>query len=616
MGVQQIANRHISRTFKATGPAEGAKADSRRSPGRTAVLAALLAAVAFIAYANAWPNALVLDDTSFLEFHRHADLSDLGRHFAENAWAVRGLESELYRPLLLVGITVDAILFGDWYAGYHLVNILWHAAVTVLVFGFIACLLRREPGTPASHLFVAFCVALLFAVHPAHTEAVNSVFNRSSVMAAFGVIGGLWWLLAWFERRPAVAWAGALLAYTFALFCRESAIVMPAMAAVLAYLYSEGSLRRRLLRVAPVLSLLAPMSLFLQLRGLALADPAAEGLEAGAAALAESVAAGRIFHPERVLDIAGQWASAVRLLLWPFDLRVVYDLTPRYLDVLGLFLHAGLIAWGLLAYRRGFRLVLAGLAIFYLALLPSSLPLALGVEQSIQLRFLYLASVGFFVIIAGLLQGLHKRFDRVLTAAPVVLLVLVFIPVTWARNELWADNIELFESDYRKGSPNDFLLRLITAAYAEEGNYARVLEICDANSGMYAEAGVFAAHCAAVLDAANRTAEAEAAYRLATGHKSSRGVAYSNMARFYLRHGRRDDARLAFEQGIEAESDPAIRAYRTGYMLLHLYPASVEKRREAAAHFEEALRLRPDLGPARTWLDRVNEALGVDPEAE
>ena len=58
------------------------------------------------------------------------------------------------------------------------------------------------------------------------TEAVDSVFNRSEIMVALFGLAGLWWMLHYLKTRPLRAWLGMGIAYFFALFSKESAIVI------------------------------------------------------------------------------------------------------------------------------------------------------------------------------------------------------------------------------------------------------------------------------------------------------------------------------------------------------------------------------------------------------
>jgi hypothetical protein len=62
---------------------------------------------------------------------------------------------------------------------------------------------------------------------------------------------------------------------------------------------------------------------------------------------------------------------------------------------------------------------------------------------------------------------------------------------------------------------------------------------------------------------------------------------------------------------IDAEQSEARKAYRTGYMLVHLYPDSREKLVEARGWFLEAARLEPQWSAPRPWLVRLDAALGT-----
>jgi protein O-mannosyl-transferase len=589
---------------------------------RTALPAFLLITAACLAYANAWPNTLIYDDKLYLDYQRFTELSAIPRYFLEHAWAAGGVDSGLYRPMLLVSITLDANLFGDWYAGYHLVNILLHAAVTVLLYAFLARLLALDERTAGSSAYVALLAALVFAVHPVHTEVVNSVFNRSILLAALATLGGLWWLLRYLVSRPILAWAGLFLAYLLAMFCRETAIALPGMAAVLVLLYTDGELTTRIRKVLPVFALLIPMIFYLQMRSNALAvvtlDP--ESIETTITGVTGQLDARRLLQGEMILGAAGVWLQAFGVLLWPFYMRINYSGIPSYLQWAGILLHIGLLGLAMFRLSRGHRGLLAGLAIFYLDLLPSSHLLSTGdVGPHLSARYLYVATAGLMIAVSYALSYVQHRFDRLLAAAPVLLSLLILAPVTWARNADWADEVALFKSDYRWGNPSGHVLKRLTGAYFMKRDFPSVIEICDANRDRYGRNdtyGTFTLHCASALSYSGRLTEAERLYMAAISIESSRRMAHSNLAQHYLRQGRWDEAKIQFEKAIEAEKDPARKAYSTGYMLAHLYPRDREKLLEARAYFEEALAMQPHIRKAQSWLDRINAALETAPDSE
>ena len=62
-------------------------------------------------------------------------------------------------------------------------------------------------GESPRSAYAALLAALVFAVHPIHTEVVNSIFNRSEMLVSLGVAGGLWWFLPTVDKQPWKAWA-------------------------------------------------------------------------------------------------------------------------------------------------------------------------------------------------------------------------------------------------------------------------------------------------------------------------------------------------------------------------------------------------------------------------
>ncbi|HZE88326.1 MAG TPA: glycosyltransferase family 39 protein, partial [Verrucomicrobiae bacterium] len=98
---------------------------------------------------------------------------------------------------------------------FHAVNIVLHALASALAF----LLLKRLTSSDAA----ALAGALLFAIHPVHTEAVTWISGDGEILA------GLLLMAAWLSHasgRPALAAAGLALA----LLSKEGAAVFPALA--------------------------------------------------------------------------------------------------------------------------------------------------------------------------------------------------------------------------------------------------------------------------------------------------------------------------------------------------------------------------------------------------
>lgn len=130
-----------------------------------------------------------------------------------------------FRPMVTLLYKLAGAAFGLEAWGYHLINVVLHALAALAVFAIARLMFARR--------WVALAVALIFAAHPSHAEAVQWVAANADVaagcffMAAFAAFG--WWLR---QRRP-WQYAGAVLGFAAALCAKESAVVLPAI--LLAY---------------------------------------------------------------------------------------------------------------------------------------------------------------------------------------------------------------------------------------------------------------------------------------------------------------------------------------------------------------------------------------------
>ena len=110
--------------------------------------------------------------------------------FRTDYWAMRKDDPKrdrLYRPLTTVTLALNHAWGGSAPDGYRALNILLHALASLL---FLWAARRARLGWE-----VAGGTALLFALHPLHTEAVNAVVARADLMAAMGVFSGMALLL-------------------------------------------------------------------------------------------------------------------------------------------------------------------------------------------------------------------------------------------------------------------------------------------------------------------------------------------------------------------------------------------------------------------------------------
>ena len=140
-------------------------------------------------------------------------------------WAHAG--SDFFRPLATLGFYVDHKLFGLAPQGFHIVNLLFHAACSILLamvarlWAIMAGASRRRAET------AALAAGLLFAGLPTHIEPVAWISCRGDLIAALFSLVAI--LVCLYRLSGAGVWTLPTmgLATVLAMFAKESAITVP-----------------------------------------------------------------------------------------------------------------------------------------------------------------------------------------------------------------------------------------------------------------------------------------------------------------------------------------------------------------------------------------------------
>ena len=116
-----------------------------------------------------------------------------GLHWHTLGWACTTFEFYNWHPLTWITFLMDYQFFKLNPAGYHFMNVLYHALAAILLF----LVLQRGTG----HLGRSFCVALLFALHPLNIESVAWVSERKNTLSAIFWFLAIW-AYGWYALRP------------------------------------------------------------------------------------------------------------------------------------------------------------------------------------------------------------------------------------------------------------------------------------------------------------------------------------------------------------------------------------------------------------------------------
>ena len=131
-------------------------------------------------------------------------------------------------PLTWISLMLDCQLYGLNAGGYHLTNVLLHAATAVLLF----LVLRRMTG----RLWPNALVAALFAVHPLRAESVAWVTERKDVLSGLFFMLALWAYLGYVRERFSLArYAWLIVVFALGLLAKPMLVTLPFVLLLLDY---------------------------------------------------------------------------------------------------------------------------------------------------------------------------------------------------------------------------------------------------------------------------------------------------------------------------------------------------------------------------------------------
>jgi protein O-mannosyl-transferase len=165
---------------------------------RTTLVCLLLAAATFTVYWQVSRFELTNFDEFTMILQNPYVLS--GVTLPGLSWALTTSWFEYWHPLTWLSHMLDYELFGLSPGWYHLVNLGFHVANTLLLFA----VLQRMTGA----LWRSAMVAALFALHPLHVESVAWIAERKDVLSGFFFMLTLWAYVRYAEERMQSAESG------------------------------------------------------------------------------------------------------------------------------------------------------------------------------------------------------------------------------------------------------------------------------------------------------------------------------------------------------------------------------------------------------------------------
>ena len=497
---------------------------------------------------------------------------------------------------------VDYTLWGLKPFGYHLTNVLIHSANVVLVYLFALVLFTDRK--------IAFLAALLFAVHPVQSEAVNAISFREDLLVVLfllpsfllylKVIGHQSFVIS--HRREWLYFISLLL-YMLALFSKEMAVTFPLLLILYHICFrdkgqktNENTLNQN--NQHQVSTDLQPKTnnqqLIFYLAGYIVVTLLYLYLYFGPLSNPDPVT---FPYPDiwiRLLNIPKVLAQYFWLILVPWELNAHYMIKfSRSLTEPSVFIFILILAGFVLVFFRfsmKYRKELFGLLWFFIALLP--VVNIIPINNPASERYLYLPFIGISIFISiwltyfldrdrdrdsrGMCFSYSSRKEKEFVTV-VAFLLLVYASRTVLRNMDWKDGFSLWSKT------------VVSSPHSSRAHYNL------GNSYLNQEQWQMAIK------------EYQATLRLKPDHYKAHGnlgVAYKNI-------GRQKDAIQEYKKSLIINPDYAAAHYSLGIAF-----AGLKQWQEAIKEFQTAIYLNPNvsdahynLGIAYTGLERWQEVI-------
>ena len=549
-------------------------------------LPVLVGVLAFVAFLPALDGGFLDwdDDRNFLWNTGYRGLG-----LRELQWMFTATWMGHYIPLTWLTFGLNHSLGGMEPWGYHLGNLLLHAANTALLFFVarrllaVAATAQNEGGDDRTHppergaavSLGAAGAALLWALHPLRVESVAWITERRDVLCGFFYLLAVLAYLQGATRKDTLTgrWlVASLVAFVAALGSKAIAMTLPLTLLVL----DVYPLRRRRLGW--------PALAREKLGHFALA-----AVGAGVASWAVTRGAGwtsyDAYGPEARLAMTGYsvWFYPWKLV-WPERLSPLYELPPRMrlLDAEFLWPTVGVIAVTaiLLLARRRLPGALAAWLHSIIVLAPVS-GIAHAGHQLAHDRYSYLSGLGFAVLAgAGITwlgrQRARKQVSRWVLGTTVTAIVLGLAGLgagTWVQSRIWRDSESLWRS----------------AVTADP-----TCALCRQKLG-------------AVLQTAGLHREAEAELTRAVALRPERPTAHNSLGALFVDQGRLGEAETEFREAIRLAPE-----YGEATANLGALYARQRRYAEALPVLRRAIVLSPQLDNARGSLAFALDHAGIE----
>ncbi|MDD2814483.1 MAG: hypothetical protein PHP00_01945 [Thiotrichaceae bacterium] len=391
-----------------------------------------------------------------------------------------------WHPLTWFSYALDYAIFGLNAWGFHLTNLLWHSANTVLFFLLSVRILnlqgiREQISIPLQKqqiLWIAALAAFWFGIHPQHIESVVWIAERKDVLSLFFSLLTIFTYLNYVQTRRGRDYFVSLLCFFLALMAKPMAVTLPVILLLLDIYPLQRTLFTQSLKRESLIKLgLEKIPFFLGSAVSAFLTLMAQHHAEFIASLVQ------VSLELRFVNACNSLLLYLSKFLLPLGLSPFYplDLTllKNPLAYVPVFATLLITILSLYAWRKG-KFYWLIIWLFYLVSLLPVLGLIQVGSQAAADRYAYSPTLPFYLLVAifAIIGLFHqKRLWRQFTRFGILLVSLGFSYMTIKQSEIWRNNLVFWTYVHNFSPAHSHPQTSLGKVYFKMGDRVKTLEL-------------------------------------------------------------------------------------------------------------------------------------------
>lgn len=599
-------------------PKERGQKANNSSQKKDRLISFIVFAFAFLLYANTLNHDYVLDDD--VVFLKNKDVqagfsgikSILHHSFI---YGFTGHNDQSYRPVVSIVFAVEKELFGNNPHTGHFINVLLFAISCLLLYKLVKLLFNAHPWGEG---WGGVAVALLFAAHPIHTEAVANIKGRDDILNFIFFVLSLTFILRHIDEGKKKYFILSVLFFFLSLLCKEMAVTFLAIIPMTIFFFRDVPFKKIL---SGTLSFAGAFLLYMLIRSSVLTTVTfEEKMKVVNNALAAATnGSDRIATAILILGKYLMLLFFPHPLSWDYSFNQIPIVSFSDVKVIGILcVFAAMGAYSAIVLFKKIKSplpplqsgathisypishILAYCILFFFITMSVVSNIFIMIGSTLGERFLFVPSIAFCLAIPFLLN----RFGKNVLLGGVGIIVVLFSLKTFERNKDWKDNFSLFTAGV-EATPN--------SSRAESALGSAYRELAESNPDQEKRIGIIQKERERNLTPEERMElfkKAITYYKKAIEILPDNTEALYNAGVSYYNMGDRDNALKMYEQALKVTPEYTNAANNTG--VIYFERKDYEN---AKKYFLEALKYDPNNSDALGNLGAINHNQGNMKEA-